>query len=592
MKKYLLRRCWLLLMAIVAVEAAQAAPTLVVEGLNDLQVGKRSYCKATTTNDGANIPIHTELKVTGVSPNDIVLEYYAGGPGASGQWAVIPLDAQGEFTYHFAGYVLTNDYMELRITPLPGAASQTLNFSLTIKEDGTNTTLATASGSSGAIAAATMTISSLNRLWVDTTSTFRVDVVNGGVNNTIPIYAEIQVEEVNPSNIVLEYYAGGHTGGQWQVIPLDAQNPFTYDFTGYMLSTDYMELRVTPAAGSRGDTLRYSVTLKADTTHVTVAQLKGKVAIKAIPTVTFPTATAAITYGDALSTVTLSSDEVGDGSFAWEKSDTIPKVTNSGYAMLFTPNDTVSYDYTGMVGWDESTSTLRQVVSVTVNPRQLTVADPTLDTVKVYDGTDTVAGTPNVGAITNLVGSDDVAVAIATATYNNKNVGVGKAITVTYSATLTGAESGNYAKPDNFLCTGKITKLQLTVDAPTLTLSKVYDGTDTVAGTPTAGGITNSITGDDVSVAIATATYDDKNVGDNKTITVAYADPTGAEAGNYSKPADYSTSTGEITKRPLTVNDPTLTLSKIYDGTDTVAGTPTAGGITNSITGDDVSVAI
>jgi len=76
-----------------------------------------------------------------------------------------------------------------------------------------------------------------------------------------------------------------------------------------------------------------------DLTPVTTTTLTVN---KANPSVTWPTATA-ITYGAALSTSTLTGG-VGAGSFAWSNGATIPTVTNNGYEVTFTPNDTTNYN--------------------------------------------------------------------------------------------------------------------------------------------------------------------------------------------------------------------------------------------------------
>lgn len=169
---------------------------------------------------------------------------------------------------------------------------------------------------------------------------------------------------------------------------------------------------------------------------------------------------------------------------------------------------------------------------------------------KVYDGTTTsaaLAGSrtgacPGVG----ICPGDDATVN-ASGAYSDKNVGTNKSITVSY--TLSGADIGtpefpNYLPPkDITVNTGVITAKQLTIAAPTLTVSKMYDGTTTAVVTP--GALTNVISGDDLQVH-ATATYNDAAVGTNKVITIVYT-LSGADAGNYIAPANYTVSTGVIT---------------------------------------------
>ena len=78
---------------------------------------------------------------------------------------------------------------------------------------------------------------------------------------------------------------------------------------------------------------------------------------KAIPAaVVFPSA-AELTYGQPLSDSVLTGGSV-EGTFAWEEPDTIPTVINSGYRVLFTPDDTDNY------------LTASQIVAITVKKAQ------------------------------------------------------------------------------------------------------------------------------------------------------------------------------------------------------------------------------
>ncbi|WP_341280760.1 YDG domain-containing protein [Paenibacillus sp. FSL H8-0537] len=169
-----------------------------------------------------------------------------------------------------------------------------------------------------------------------------------------------------------------------------------------------------------------------------------------------------------------------------------------------------------------------------------------ITTTKVYDGTSAAAVTAGsrdgscVGE--GICPEDDVTVA-ASGAYDDENVGTNKSITVSYILLGPPIEVGNYTPPASITVTGTITAKQLTVTAPTLTASKVYDGTAIADVTP--GALANVIIGDDVQVH-AVATYNDAAVGTNKVITIEYT-LTGADAINYMAPATQTVSTGEIT---------------------------------------------
>ncbi|WP_320054788.1 MBG domain-containing protein [uncultured Acetobacteroides sp.] len=147
--------------------------------------------------------------------------------------------------------------------------------------------------------------------------------------------------------------------------------------------------------------------------------------------------------------------------------------------------------------------------------------------------------------------------------------------------TITGT---NVAGASSATITIEVGKRKLTVNDPSLTISKVYDGSNTAA--VTAGAITNKIGTDDISVS-ATATYDNASTGTGKTVTVSYT-ISGANVAKYTAPDNYVVSTGEITPRKLTAGNPALSLSKTYDGTPAASVTP--GSIANKVGTDDISV--
>ncbi|MGN0342775.1 MAG: YDG domain-containing protein [Roseburia sp.] len=112
---------------------------------------------------------------------------------------------------------------------------------------------------------------------------------------------------------------------------------------------------------------------------------------------------------------------------------------------------TATITYTKM---DGSTGTYTQKLAVTITPKQLTIAEPTVTKEKVYDGTATAQVTA--GALEGVVTGDEVTVS-AEAAYDNADAGTGKKITVKY--TLVGADQGNYLAPVNTEITdGQINK--------------------------------------------------------------------------------------------------------------------------------------
>ncbi|MEG1710842.1 MAG: MBG domain-containing protein [Clostridia bacterium] len=87
----------------------------------------------------------------------------------------------------------------------------------------------------------------------------------------------------------------------------------------------------------------YDFSLLKDTDYKKIISLR---VYKAIPVITFPTAST-IVYGNKLSASVLVGT-VDMGTFAWTNGDTIPTVINNGYEVTFTPSDLNNYDYTNI----------------------------------------------------------------------------------------------------------------------------------------------------------------------------------------------------------------------------------------------------
>ena len=230
---------------------------------------------------------------------------------------------------------------------------------------------------------------------------------------------------------------------------------------------------------------------------------------------------------------------------------------------------TVTYGLTGSASANYAIPVSYTVNTGVITAKSLTVADPTITLSKAYDGGTSVVFTQ--GLLSGYIPADAASVNLtSTASYDNATVGTGKTITVVYG--LNGAQSGNYTVPSNFVVnTGIITAKSMILTDPAVTLSKVYDGTTSVTYTQ---GILSGVEAADVPnvVLTSTASYNNATVGTGKTITVTYS-LTGSQSGNYTVPSNFVLNTGIITGKPLTATDPTLTLSKVYDGNTSVVYT-------------------
>ncbi|PYE49761.1 S-layer homology domain-containing protein [Paenibacillus barcinonensis] len=221
-----------------------------------------------------------------------------------------------------------------------------------------------------------------------------------------------------------------------------------------------------------------------------------------------------------------------------------------------------------------------------IDRAQLTIGEPALSV------EESLAGDSELhilsGTLIGVVAGENVSVSVE-ATYDTGTSAKARPVTVHY--TIAGADAANYVAPENN--TDYVAYVQHHTDTgqiiDLITTSKVYDGTRSSAvlagsrlGSCAGAGI---CPGEDAKVE-GSGTYDNENVGKNKTIDVSYT-VAGADANNYSAPEAIALTTGEITARQLTITAPVLT-SKVYDGNTTAI--VTAGTLNNTISGDDVFV--
>jgi uncharacterized protein YfiM (DUF2279 family) len=189
---------------------------------------------------------------------------------------------------------------------------------------------------------------------------------------------------------------------------------------------------------------------------------------------------------------------------------------------------------------------------------------------KTYDGTTDASATPTTSG---LQGSDTVTGLAET--YDTKNVGTGKTLSV---SAYTVNDGNNYTVSTVTSTAGVISQASLTITAAANT--KTYDGTTSASATPTASGLQGSDT-----VTGLAETYDTKNVGTGKTLSVsAYTVNDGNGGNNYTVSTVASTA-GVISQTTLTITAAANT--KTYDGTTDAAATPTTSGLqgSDSVTG-------
>jgi outer membrane protein OmpA-like peptidoglycan-associated protein len=176
----------------------------------------------------------------------------------------------------------------------------------------------------------------------------------------------------------------------------------------------------------------------------------------------------------------------------------------------------------------------------------------------------------------------------ATATFADKNIGNNKPITIA-DITISGNDAANYTltQPST---TANITAKTLTVSGITAT-DRVYDSTNSATAllVKTSAALEGVETNDTVTLdhSAATATFANKNIGNNKPITIADITIGGTDAGNYA--LTQPTTTATISRKAITVTGITAA-TKIYDGTTSADITTTGAQLVGKILGDDMSL--
>ena len=219
----------------------------------------------------------------------------------------------------------------------------------------------------------------------------------------------------------------------------------------------------------------------------------------------------------------------------------------------------------GNAGGNYTVNTVASTAGV-INQAVLTITAAA--NTKIYDGSTSASAIPT---ISGLQGSDSVSGLAET--YDTKNVGTGKTLSVSAYMVNDGNTGGNYTVSTAVSTAGVINQATLTITAAANT--KTYDGTTSAAATPTTSGLQGSD-----SVTGLAETYDTKNAGTGKTLSVSvYTVNDGNAGANYTVSTVANTS-GVIDQATLTITAAANT--KTYDGTVSATATPTANGLQGS----------
>jgi uncharacterized protein YfiM (DUF2279 family) len=304
----------------------------------------------------------------------------------------------------------------------------------------------------------------------------------------------------------------------------------------------------------------------ADPTNVTANVTAAGLTVGGVAAVSkvYDATTNAELNGTAILNDVVSGDEVSlaaddaSAAFAGPNVGTGLPVTVSGYAIT---------------GADAGNYTLTQPSDLAADISAATLTITATANTKIYDGSTSAAATPT---ISGLQGSDTVT--DLAETYDTKNAGAGKTLSVSAYAVNDGNGGNNYTVNTATSTAGVINKAALTITAAAN--SKIYDSTTSAVVTPTASGLQGSD-----SVTGLAETYDTKNAGTGKTLSVSAYTVNDGNSGNNYIVSTVANSAGVISQAALTITAAANT--KIYDGTTSAVATPTASGLqdSDSVTG-------
>ncbi|CAM4450070.1 hypothetical protein FHS16_004125 [Paenibacillus endophyticus] len=222
-----------------------------------------------------------------------------------------------------------------------------------------------------------------------------------------------------------------------------------------------------------------------------------------------------------------------------------------------------------------------------ISKAPLSIEEPVLSLVESLERNSVIE--VSAGELLGVVAGEDVTVSVEALYLTDDDLVNARPLTIVY--TLSGADSGNYIAPtDN---TNYLAYVQFHQDMgiiiDLITNFKVYDGTKesvVLAGSRVGSCEGEGICPGDDATVFGAGTYNDKNVGVNKEITVSYV-IRGADFNNYLAPEPITVNTGAIIAKQLTIAPPVLP-TKVYDGTATAVLTP--GTLIGVVEGDDVTV--
>ena len=316
------------------------------------------------------------------------------------------------------------------------------------------------------------------------------------------------------------------TANDWKGVPV---NDITVTYTGRN-GTNYNSTDAPTNAGKYTASITLGEGENAKTASVEYSIEKASLEY------TVPTGLTA-KYGQTLADISLPT------GWAWEDgTQSVGSVGEHTFKATYTPGDA---NYHAVTGID---------VTVTVNKAPVTIQIAGAPTEKTYgdaDFTVTAANgvtesTGNTGKWTWTSSDDTVLEIISGANTATPTIKVKKADTAGATLTVTYSSITHYGTAK---VTIKVNKKDVTITGLSAG-SKVYDG-NTTANATGAAVINGKVGSDDVTVTAGTASFDNENVGTDKTVTFTGYSLSGADAGNYNLKAQPASVTANIAAKDV-----------------------------------------
>ncbi len=267
------------------------------------------------------------------------------------------------------------------------------------------------------------------------------------------------------------------------------------------------------------------------------------------------------------------SNKVFDGNATATATLTDDRITGDNISLSFTAsfdnanvgnNKTVTVTGITLAGPDAvnyvlASTTLTTTANITarVGTPQTIIAS---NLEKTYGDLDFTNGSSTSNLPLSYVSSDNTIASIVTVS-SQQRIKINKVGTVNITASQAG--NAQFDAAANVVFALKVNPKVLSLSATAS--NKVFDGNATATATVTD----DRITGDNISLSF-TASFDNANVGDNKTVTVTGITLAGSDAANYSLASTLLTTTANITAAPVALTVTARRLEKAYGESDPV----------------------